>query len=68
VTPEGNRLLEAFAKALATEERAFAMIDEYTLERGLAADEAWLAELLRREHTGASAEQVEVLNRHLRRG
>jgi hypothetical protein len=67
VTPEGHRLLEAFAKVLATEERAFAVIDEYTLERGLTADEGWLAELLRREHTGASAERVERLLAGVRR-
>ena len=34
VTPEGHRLLEVFARSLETEERAFAVIDEYTLERG----------------------------------
>ena len=67
VTPEGHRLLEAFAKALATEERAFAVIDEQTLERGLVADEVWLAELLRREHTGASAERVKRLLACVRR-
>ena len=61
VTPEGHRLLEVFARSLETEERAHELIDEQTLERGLVADEAWLAELLRREHTGASAERVKLL-------
>jgi 5-methylcytosine-specific restriction enzyme A len=37
------------------------------LRGGLAADEAWLAELLRREHTGASAERVERLLAGVRR-
>jgi hypothetical protein len=68
VTPSGQVLLDSFAQALATEERASRVVDEYTLERALAADEpSELEELLRRQHTGASAGRIESLLAGVRR-
>jgi hypothetical protein len=61
VTAKGHALLDAFAGALPTEERARLVMDEYALERGLMSDEPGLEDLLRREHAGASAGRIEHL-------
>jgi 5-methylcytosine-specific restriction endonuclease McrA len=66
VTGEGNALLEAFSTNLVLEERAMQVVDEYELERDLAEGEA-VAELLRREHRGASPERVQHLIASARR-
>jgi 5-methylcytosine-specific restriction endonuclease McrA len=61
VSPKGHQILDTFAQALGPETRAQQIIDEYTLEREITAGEGSLAEMLRREHAGVSAERIDRL-------
>jgi hypothetical protein len=57
VTPEGNRLLNTFARRLSDEPRAREVADEYDLERGLLAGGAELRDVIASEHLGVSEER-----------
>jgi hypothetical protein len=61
ISSAGNRLLNAFAKHLRNEPRAYAVADEQELERGVLVGGDELGDVVRNEHSGVSDERRQEL-------
>jgi hypothetical protein len=61
ITPDADKLLDAFTRGVPVEERAMQVADEYDLEQELLAGDAALEKLIRQEHVGPSEDR----RRHL---